>query len=198
MRILRPTTQHEMERRWVLGEIDSPNFGLKNNQLREATRSLLLSGDRQKEELGICRQWRRFGIMRSFPSDTKWSTAQLELTESDFALLRTIQEKDGPDRWKGLTRGTYKLIDAAKTIDADASHDPRIAKIVQACRQGRLDPMGLTLFSQGSSGIYTVAEGTGRLVALYICRVAGAEAEGPADSINVMLGESAQAWRWSR
>src|SRR5207247_6263600 len=105
---------------------------------------------------------RRGPFIASIPKDTEWHLAEFCLSPEQFATLRTI--KDGG--WGAHTSGSYQLVDAAKSLEQDWSRDSRIAAVVSECELGRLETMGITLWSQSIDGPYTVVEGNARLIAL--------------------------------
>ncbi len=193
MKVFNDTTWHEMHRRWTLGELDSTTFGVgRENQ--EAVRTLLESGNETFESKGILSHHKRINYWNSLPADTEWKTARLELTDLEFERIRTIQDPQG---WGFLTNGSYKLVDAALNIESGTRVDARISGAVSALSLGSLNLTGITLHSTLGSEVYTVAEGSARLVALYLCCVKNVPKPQCIDAIDVIWGVSKARWIWS-
>ena len=193
MKILEPITRHEMVRRFILGELDSPRFGSRDESDRRETKDLLESDDTRRQCEGILRQPHRLGFVASIPTDTDWSTGRLELTENDFQLLRPVKD----DAWRRLSNGTFKLVDAATAVKDAPGRDPRIAEMIEASRKQPLNLTGITLFRQEGGKTYTIVEGSARLAALYVSQVACLQPQHPGESIEVVVGISSSAWKWT-
>jgi hypothetical protein len=191
MNVQSDTSWHEMRRRWVLGELESNDFGIAPEE-RAGTRRLLDSGVLAMEHEGVLRHRRRIDYWNSFPSDTQWRIAQFESTESEFLRLKTIQESG----WATLTNGSFRLVDAAANVENGSRVDRRVFGAISACRRGELNLMGITLHSTRGSDIYTVIEGTARLVALYLCWVKNSQTPRSEAGIEVVWGISETPWKW--
>jgi hypothetical protein len=191
MKILHTTNLHEVLRRWVLGEIESDFFDFKEVNEQERVRQLLLSDDVGLQCEGILSHAKRAPLWTSFPPDTQWSIAELELTECQFQLLRTLKISE----WQCRSLGSCSLIEAANNIETHPNIDERVTRAVDARRRGLLTTMsGITLHSTMGSNIATVAEGTARLIALYLCDI---KIGRKATRIEVALGVSRERWRFA-
>ncbi len=193
MRTIRKASFHEVLLRFAIGEVNS-DFAPEDQEYRQRTLSLLVSGDPILESEGIERQLQlRRQFLHSIPTDTQWGLANLGLTKAEFSPLYTIREEG----WIKLTGGTLRLIDAANLINSDPTRDRRIAAVVSSCKQGRLELRGVTLLTQTERGPFTIVEGTARLLALYLCCILGASSPHCSEDLEVAVGLSKSTWRWS-
>ncbi len=195
MRIIRGISAHEMARRFAIGEINSNFFHSKDEPYKQETVRLLTSGDPTREVQGIQRHWQtRRAFVNSLPGDTQWNLARLDLAKDEFARLETIRDTG----WINYTGGSLKLVEAANSLQLNPNRDPRVAAIVSACKQGKLDLRGITLLGQTDVGPFTIVEGSARLVALYLCCVLSTSSPICANDIEVVVGLSPTRWSWSQ
>lgn len=194
MKIIRGITAHEMARRFAIGEIRSQFLLAPDKEYRDETLRFLTSGNPDFELEGIRRhQLTRGEFVNSIPRDTNWHLALLSLSNDEFARLRTINR----DGWRTYSNGTLRLVDAATYLREDPSRDTRVAKIITACQWGTLEMLGITLFAQTVQGPYTIVEGTGRLVVLYLCCILSTSSLICTDEVEVILGISSTHWQFS-
>ena len=185
-------------RRWALGEIDSKFFGGNDSQARMA-RELLTSTNEQD----ICQGIRQFlkhstrpnmaGLLSSFPRDTEWHEARLEIMLSEFENLRTMAIR----KWGELSQGTFRLVTAAEAFGKTPELDSRITSIRESLRNGTASLIGITLMAESLTGPYTIAEGHGRLVAHYLDCVIKQNSSYCPTEIEVILGITSTPWKFS-
>jgi hypothetical protein len=190
MRIARDTSWHEMRRRFVLGELASSRFGFSDDRKHMEVKALLESGDRAKECEDILRHRNHIDYWVSLPRETQWKIAYLRLTDHEFRRLRTFPGEG----WRKHTNGSFRLVDAAVAIEIDPDRDPDVAAVISACQSGELNSVGITLHSQPALDVYTVVEGSARLVALFLCCVKAQLVDHCASDIEVILGVSQNRW----
>ena len=194
MNIVENITEHEMARRFAIGEVHSRFFFTPEESIRREALSFLTSGYHKLECRGIEQHWKARGtFVKSLPADTVWSLAKLRLSENEFAQLHTVNV----DGWVSYTNGSLRLIDAAIFLQANPGRDPRVSAIISACNQGQLEICGITLFGQTLNGPFTIVEGTARLVALYLNCVQKNTSPLCTDEIDIVLGLSSSKWRFS-
>ncbi len=194
MNIVENITEHEMDRRFAIGEVHSQFFFSPDESIIQETLSFLTSGDHELERRGIQRHWRsRGGFVNSLPEDTEWSLAKLRLTENEFVQLHTVNVNG----WVSYTSGSLRLIDAAIFLQANPSRDPRVSAIISAFNQGQFEICGITFFGQTIEGPFTIVEGTARLVALYLNCVQKNTSPLCMEEIEVVLGLSHSNWHFS-
>lgn len=194
MKILENITEHEMARRFAIGEVHSQFFFSNDESTRQEVLSFLTSGDYDLENRGIEHHWKSRGnFVKSLPTDTEWSIAKLCLSKNDFSQLYTVNR----DGWVEYTNNSLRLIDAAIYLQENPDRDPRVSAIISACNQGQIELCGITLFSQTIKGTFTIVEGTGRLVALYLNCVQKNTSPLCKDEIDIVLGLSTSLWRFS-
>ena len=194
MRIVSEISAHEMARRFAIGEVTSQFFASGDHRYREETLAFLASGDKGLELEGIRRHHKTRGsFVKSIPPSTRWHIARLELSMDEFQRLNTIRDTG----WIDLTNSTLKLVDVAQLMEKDPGRDPRLAEVITACKRGRLELRGITLFGQTEEGSLTIVEGTARLVALYLACVLRKASPHCAQNVEVVLGISDTTWRWS-
>ncbi|MCG6537998.1 MAG: hypothetical protein L7F78_25605, partial [Syntrophales bacterium LBB04] len=75
--------------------------------------------------------------------------------------------------------------------------DRRVDPIISAFKKGQVEMAGITLFGSTREGPFTIVEGTGRLVAVYLRNIAEPFSPRLQDEIEVVLGLSATRWRFS-
>lgn len=194
MNIVEKLTEHEMARRFAIGEARSQFFFSQEELKKQETLHFLTSGDHDLERRGIQRHWKTRGsFVNSLPKDTEWSLAKLSLSEDEFARFRTVNV----DVWLIYTNGSLMLIDAAIFLQENPSRDKRVAEVISACKQGQLEICGITLFGRALEGPLTIVEGTARLVALYLNCVQKNLSLLCAEEIEVVLGLSDSNWSFS-
>ena len=194
MIILRKIDTHEMARRFAIGEVNSGFFFSQNEIDKKKTLQLLTSGDYDLECLGIQNHRRTRGpFVDSLPRDAVWSLAKLRMSEDEFELLRTVNV----DGWVKYTNGLLRLIDAAIFLAANPEVDPRVTEVIGACKQGRIELCGITLFGRTVDGPLTIVEGTARLVSLYLTNVKQRSCPHRLEEIEIALGLSEANWSFS-
>jgi hypothetical protein len=194
MIVLRKVDRHEMARRFAVGEVHSGFFFSQDEINKQETLQLLTSGDRGLECLGIQNHRKTRGpFVDSLPGDTEWFLARLRLSEDEFVRLRTVNV----DGWIKYTNGSLGLIDAAIFLQANPDVDPRVTAVVSACKQGRIELCGITLFGRTMDGPLTIVEGTARLVALYLTCVQQVLCPLCIEEIKIILGLSQANWSYS-
>jgi hypothetical protein len=194
MIILREIDRHEMARRFAIGEVNSGFFFSPDETDRKKTLQLLTSGDHDLERLRIQRHQRtRGGFIDSLPRDTEWHLAKLPMSADEFELLRTVNV----DGWVKYTNGSLRLIDAAIFLEANPEADPRVTEIISACKQGRIELCGITLFGRTTDGPLTVVEGTARLVSLYLTCAKQRSCPLSLEDVEIALGLSETRWSFS-
>ena len=120
---------------FAIPEVNS-NFASANEEERQRTLTLLTSGDSNLEVEKIERQLQqRRAFLDSIPDDAMWTLARLPLLPEDFGRLRTMRE----DGWIKVTEGTQMLLDATDSVRCQPSLDQRIANVISACKEGRLE-----------------------------------------------------------
>lgn len=185
MKIIREITFHEMLRRFAIGETFSEFYHAPNDEHRNETLRLLNSGKQNQEIEGINRALAsRQCLVNRFRQKTKWYLANLPVTPDQFSAIHTI---DDPG-WVSHSRGTLKLIDAATNLRDAPGADIRVDAIVSAFRQGNVEMKGITLIGQSEEGPFTIAEGNGRLVAVYLCCLDEQPSPISQSEIEVVLG----------
>lgn len=191
MIILRDIDRHEMARRFAIGEVNSGFFYSADEAERKKTLQLLTSGDYDLECSGIQRhQQTRGGFIDSLPRDTEWHLAKLPMSADEFEKLRTVNV----DGWVRYTNGSLRLIDAAIFLEANPQADPRVTEIISACKQGRIELCGVTLFGGTTDGPLTIVEGTARLVSLYLTCVKQRSCPLSLEDVEITLGLSKARW----
>jgi hypothetical protein len=194
MKIIREITYREMLRRFAIGETYSNFYNPPNNEYREESLRLLKSGEQIKENEGIKRVLMgREPLIKSFPQDTKWYLAVLPITIDFFSAIKTINDSG----WVGHSGGSQKLIDAAINLRDKTRNDARVDAIVSAFKQGKVEMQGITLVAESKKGPFTVAEGNGRLVAVYLCCIDGKNDSICENEIEFVLGTTTSRWCFS-
>ena len=194
MKIIREITFQEMLRRFAVGETFSEFYHPPNDEHRKQTLRLLKSGEQNQEIEGINRALDRRGfLVNSIPREAKWHLANLPVTLDQFSVLQTINDPG----WIRHSGGTQKLIDAATNLRDAPGTDPRVDAIVAAFKQGNVEMQGITLIGQSEEGTFTVAEGTGRLVSVYLCCVDDQSSPMCQSEIEVVLGMTPIRWEFS-
>lgn len=194
MIILRKIDRHEMARRFAIGEVNSGFFFSRDEIDKKKTLQLLTSGDYNLECLGIDNHRRTRGhFVDSLPRDTGWYLAKLRMSEDEFEQLRTVNV----DGWVRYTNGSLRLIDAAIFLEANPEADSRVAEVIGACKQGRIELCGITLFGRTTDGPLTVVEGTARLVTLYLTHVKQRSCPPILEDVEIALGLSEVNWSFS-
>ncbi len=169
MKIIREITFHEMLRRFAVGETFSEFYKAPNDEHRKETLRLLKSGEQNQENEGIHRALERRGsvVNSLFQLRAKWYLANLPVTHDQFSVIQTFPDPN----WIRYSGGTRKLIDAAIYLRDVSRKDVRIDEIVSAFNRGDVEMQGITLIGQSEEGPFIIAEGNGRLVAVYLCCV---------------------------
>jgi hypothetical protein len=193
MYIVKNITKHEMNRRFVIGEVYSEFFPSRDELYKQETLNFLNSGDVDLEHIGIQRHWKRGNFLNFLPNDTAWSLSQLRLSEDEFARLRTVNDGD----WIKYTNRSLRLIDAAIFLQANPGSDQRVAEVISAFNRGQCEMCGITLFSDSLEGPFTIVEGTARLVALYLNCIQKKSTILCTEEIEVVFGLSHSKWRFS-
>jgi len=194
MIILRKIDRHEMARRFAVGEVNSGFFFSPDEIDKKKTLQLLTSGDYNLECLGIENHRKTRGpFVDSLPRDTGWYIAKLRISENEFEHLHTVNV----DGWVRYTNGSLKLTDAAIFLEANPEADPRVTEVIGACKQGRIELCGITLFGRTTDGPLTVVEGTARLVSLYLTQVRQRSCPLKLDDFEIVLGLSEANWSFS-
>ena len=193
MKIIREITFQEMLRRFAIGEVFSDFYRAPSNESRNETLQLLESGKHSQETEGIERvlSGRHF-LVKSLPQETKWYLAKLPITLDNFLAIQTINDSG----WVNHSGGTQKLIDAAINLRDAPGKDIRVDSIVSAFKQGNVEMRGITLMGQSENGPYTIAEGNGRLVAVYLCCVDEQSSPICKSEIEVVLGTTEIRWNF--
>lgn len=194
MKIIRKITHHEMLLRFAVGETFSNFYHPPNNEPREETLRLLKSGEQVSENIGINRVLKgRLPLIDTFPPDTKWYLAVLPNTADFFSAIKTFNDPG----WVGHSGGSLKLIDAAINLCDKTREDERVDAIVSAFKQGKVEMQGITLMAESKKGPFTVAEGNGRLVAVYLCCLDRKSNPICENEIEVVLGTTKSRWCFS-
>ena len=189
MELRSETTQLEMERRWALGELDSPRFWiLRRGAEQRALLRRILSQEEEDQYPWALSDFRqiRSNLLKAFPRSTRWHLAELRVSREEFEPLLALNDPD----WVRLTGGTFLMVDAANGIQAGTVSDERTEIVVSHVRGHRDIPTGgITLFGHSEQGPFVVFEGSARLVALYTVHVIdGTPIERP--SFEVVVGLS--------
>ena len=194
MKIIREITFQEMLRRFAVGEAFSVFYHTPNDEHRKETLRLLKSGEQNQEIEGINRALagRQF-FVNSFPRGAKWHLANLPVTLDQFSALQTINDPG----WVRHSGGTQKLIDAATNLRDAPGTDVRVDEIVSAFKQGDVEMQGITLIGKSEEGPFTIAEGNGRLLAVYLCCVDEQSSPIRQSEIEVVLGITPIRWNFS-
>ena len=195
MKIIREITFHEMLRRFAVGETFSEFYQAPNEEHRKETLRLLKSGEQNLEKEGINRALERRGcVVNSFyPLRVKWYLANLPVTYGQFSAIKTFNDPS----WVCHSGGTQELIDAAINLRNAPGKDRRVDGIVSAFKLGDVEMQGITLIGKSEEGPFTIAEGNGRLVAVYLCCVVEQSSRMCLSEIEVVLGISAITWKFS-
>ena len=183
-----------MLRRFAVGEVFSDFYRASNNEHRKATLQLLESGEKSQEIKGIERvlMGRQF-LVNSLPRKAKWYLANLPITLAHFSAIQTINDPG----WISHSGGTQKLIDAATNLRKAPGTDVRVDAIVAAFKQGNVEMQGITLIGQSEEGPFTIAEGNGRLVSVYLCCLEDQSSPICKSEIEVVLGITDIQWNFS-
>jgi hypothetical protein len=194
MKIIRKITFQEMLRRFAVGEAFSNFYHAPNNEHRKETLQLLQSGEQSQEIKGIEQVLRGRGfLVNSLPQEAQWYLANLPITLDYFSAIQTINDSG----WISHSGGTQKLIDAAINLRDAPGTDIRVDAIVTAFKQGNVEMQGITLMAQSEKGPFTIAEGNGRLVAVYLCCVDEQSSPICKNEIEVVLGTTEIRWNFS-
>lgn len=183
-----------MKRRFCIGEIDSSFFNPPSQTCRLRTLHLLESECATDWEEGIRQFINRKGLFCSLPENAKWYTAEMPLVKKEFKKLKTICESDCKGGWCSYTKRSHSLVYAAERLNEGEICDPRLEEVLASVKRGNVETRGITLIAQSRCGPYTIVEGHARLVALYLCRVAGRASPG---SMEITLGISREKWIFS-
>ena len=188
MKIIREITFHEMLRRFAVGEAFSDFYQAPNDEHRMEMLRLLKSGEQNQEIEGIEQvlKGRKF-LVNSFPQGAKWYLANMPITLDQFSAIQTINDPG----WVSHSGGTLKLIDAATNLRDAPGTDVRVDAILSAFKQGDVEMQGITLIGQSEEGPFTIAEGNGRLVSVYLCCVDEQSSPICQNEIEVALGITA-------
>ena len=194
MKIIREITFHEMLRRFAIGEVFSNFYHAPNNEHRKKMLHLLESGEQSLEIEGIERvlMGRQF-LVNSLPQEAKWYLANLPITFDHFSEIQTINDSG----WVSHSGGTQKLIDAAINLRDAPGTDIRVDAILSAFKQGSVEMRGITLMGKSEKEPFTIAEGHGRLVAIYLCCVDEESSPICKSEIEVVLGTTEIRWNFS-
>ena len=183
-----------MLRRFAIGEVYSEFYDSPTDRHRQESFCLLTSGNSESEIEGIKRVLaRRAEYVNSVPDGTRWYLAKLTISEKSFSDLRTINEPE----WVRRSRGTKKLIDAAFFIRDCKGLDQRIDSIISGFKKSQVEMVGITLFGSTREGPFTIVEGTGRLIAVFLCYIAELSSLSSHDELEVVLGLSTTQWVFS-
>ncbi len=193
MIILKKVDKHEMARRFAIGEVNSQFFFSEDEATKRETLRCLRSGDRELERVGIQSHWRTRGpFIESLPKFTSWHVATLGLDEAQFLTLRTVSDAG----WMKYTNGSRKLVDAARFLHLNPDADRRVRAIVEAHQHGQAERCGITLLGKRRTGPFTIVEGTGRLIALYLTNIHAKPPLGfELKEIEIVVGLSWWNWR---
>jgi len=184
-----------MLRRWAVSETFSDFYRPLDDEHRKETLRLLKSKDQNREIKGINRALAgRRNYVESIPRKAHWCLANLPVTQDQFSALRTINDPG----WVSHSGGTRKLVDAAINLRNTPGTDSRVDAIMSAFKQGNVEMQGITLIGQSKKGPFTIAEGTGRLVSLYLCCVAEQSSLICQSEIEVALGITPIRWGFSK
>ena len=193
MNIIREITSKEMLQRFAIGEVFSNFFHTPNNEYRKETYKLLESGEQSQVNEGIKRVLcGREPLVQSLPKEAKWYLAKLPINLDYFSAIQTINDSG----WVSHSGGTHKLIDAAINLRDAPGTDIRVDSIVSAFKQGNIEMRGITLMGQSEKGPYTIAEGNGRLVAVYLCCIDEQSSPICKSEIEVVLGTTEVRWNF--
>lgn len=196
MKILQEIARDEMHRRFAIGEVYSQFTPALDQAWQEETLRLLKSGDPLSESLGIKRGLaRRDNYVESIPQDTKWYLAELSVMEQEFRQLRVVNDPE----WVRRAGPEKSLVSAANFLSLNPGADPRVDSIAAAFQKNNVELIGITLFGKSETGPFTVVEGTGRLVAIYLNQLkpgvmAGAK---PLEIVEIVVGISNTHWMFS-
>ena len=109
-----------------------------------------------------------------------------------FSAILTINDSG----WINHSGGTHKLIDAAINLRDAPGTDIRVDSLVSAFKQGNVEMRGITLMGQSEKGPYTIAEGNGRLVAVYLCCIDEQPSPICKSEIEVVFGTTEVQWNF--
>lgn len=185
MKIIQEVTFHEMLKRFAIGETYS-DFFRSTDGCREEMLRLLKSGDQDQEKTGIHRvlEGRKPLVECLRQCGAEWHLARLPVNIDEFSAIQTFPDSG----WNSHSRGTQKLIDAAINLRDAPGTDGRVDKIVSAFKRGGVEMQGITLLGHSVEGPFTVVEGNGRLVAVYLCCVTEQSSPTCQSDIDVVLG----------
>lgn len=190
MKQIRKIKEHEVLRRWAIGEVYVEYLNATNEDYPQETLRLLHSNDEALQKLGIRRSLKEhhLSLVDCLPSDVSWYLAALELKQSEFDRLKTLPVLD----MAMITNHTYKVSYAANHMDQITYLNPRISQIKNAFRSDRdqVQLLGITVLARNFEGPFTIIEGNGRLISLHSLIFLERDYTLSDDYIEVVLGIS--------
>jgi hypothetical protein len=176
----RPIDVWEMRRRFALGEVNSRNFSQCNTASAEAVyltreeKERLIKMLRSEDSLEVSKAisehvhgsyvYRNIIIPKGIES---WYVADLETTREEFARVEVLHNA----YWERLSKGSFKLIDAAINPNTRVEVQ-RVRDIIVSIENGNsIDPSGIVLVCPEGSrtiGPWEIIEGHARLVATWL------------------------------
>lgn len=166
MRLNRKIDQHEMLRRWAIGEV-YVELCLNENADFTDTLKRLYSKDfkSEKEAIDQTLKTHHLSLLDCINKDVVWYNATLKIAKPEFDKLYTLPVPD----LARITNYTYKVSYAASIIQMKPGLNSRIDHIIASFKEGRnnVQLSGITLLAKNIDGPYTIVEGNGRLISLY-------------------------------
>lgn len=167
MKLIQKVDQHEMLRRWAIGEVYREYLNAVNEDRPKEILALLNSGDLRSEAQGIKESLKtlHFILIDCLPPDISWHLVELEVNVAEFDRLLNLPIPELAQ----ITKGKYRLSEASDMVFKNPGLNPRITEILNSFRADKthVQLSGITLLAKDEHGPFTLIEGNGRLISLY-------------------------------
>lgn len=163
--------KQEMMRCWAVGEVCGEFLNALNEGPLKQVLAWLKSGNLELERKAI------FSVLKShhlslldfIPEDTQWYKALLMVDKISFNQLNVLPVRE----LAAISNYTYRVCYAANILRKNPELNERISYIAETMRDNNrpVQLSGITLFAKNQKGPYTIIEGNGRLISLYIIQL---------------------------